>query len=100
MTYESQWADLRKRRNIFWFILLTYLPVVGLVVVLSRILSITPVSAAIAAVAWVVAYAVAAWRLASFRCPGCGGRYHVKGWWQNPLASRCLHCGLPKWVAE
>jgi ribosomal protein S27AE len=35
-------------------------------------------------------------RLQAFRCPRCGNRFFM-GWYKNPFAKRCLHCGLPKW---
>jgi len=100
MTYESQWTDLRKRRNILWIIFFAWLPLAGLVAALSRTWLKAPVLAVAAAVVWLVAYAASAWWFASFKCPRCGRRFHVKGWWQNPFANRCLHCGLPKWAAE
>jgi hypothetical protein len=35
-------------------------------------------------------------------CPRCGKPYHYSsrwyGRWNNPLARRCVHCGLPKWA--
>jgi len=38
----------------------------------------------------------------TWTCPRCGNQFHWKqyrfGRNINPFASRCLHCGLPKWA--
>jgi len=38
----------------------------------------------------------------SWPCPRCGKPFHRVDWcfgrWINPIARRCVHCGLPKWV--
>jgi hypothetical protein len=33
-------------------------------------------------------------------CPRCGNTFFFSWWWSNPLARRCLHCGLPKWATH
>lgn len=39
------------------------------------------------------------WMLA-FPCPVCGRPFFRKSGWQNLLARRCLHCGLPKYQVQ
>ena len=54
-------------------------------------------------VAFVVmaAFAWTGYEVGSFRCPRCGEYFHSCYWgglpYRNPLARRCLNCGLPKW---
>jgi hypothetical protein len=33
-------------------------------------------------------------------CPRCGNTFFFTWWWSNPLARRCVHCGLPKWATS
>jgi hypothetical protein len=47
-------------------------------------------------VLWLGLMGVLAVRLSVFRCPRCLRRYFFNGY-HNPLAGRCMHCGLPKW---
>ncbi len=59
-----------------------------------------------AALVWMVAFAVIGYQRGNFRCPRCGELFFQKfddrswrmSWQHNPLARRCLHCGLPKWA--
>ncbi len=50
---------------------------------------------AVLAFAWLVAWGVATWKLATFVCPKCGRRCNVDGSiaWYNVFRPRCVHCG-------
>ena len=72
MTYDAQWREYRRRRNLFWLIWLTYIPgvlVIGLPLE-SLIKSEVPIY--FVAFGWLIAFAVAGWRLSYWRCPHCG----------------------------
>jgi predicted RNA-binding Zn-ribbon protein involved in translation (DUF1610 family) len=99
--YGVAWHDLRKRRIIFGIVFLTYLPGVlaimfTVVPVLSWLTGAKPdyFFYAIAA-CWMAAFAVAGFRVSHFPCPRCGNAFFAKWWFNNPLARKCVHCGLP-----
>ena len=65
----------------------------------------TPI--AVAAFAWMIAFAVVGYQTGNFRCPRCGELFFLKfeiesggAPGQKPFARRCLHCGLPKWAGH
>jgi len=47
-------------------------------------------------ICYAFAVLIAIVRYQAFRCPRCGRRFFM-GWYRNPFATHCLHCGLPKW---
>jgi hypothetical protein len=47
---------------------------------------------------WMVAWAAAIVFLGLFRCPRCRRAFHLRRMYGNPLAGRCLHCGLARWA--
>lgn len=47
--------------------------------------------------AWITLGAGALAWYGAFPCPHCGGAFHYAPWDANPIASRCLRCGFPKW---
>jgi hypothetical protein len=102
--YAAAWRDYRKRAIIFWVIFLSYLPGVGVI-----FLMIGPSLAAwtgikldnvglMIALCWMIAFAIAGFRLSLFRCPRCGNSFSWGSWHTNIFARKCLHCGLPKWA--
>ena len=46
---------------------------------------------------WMIAFIVVAIRLQFFKCPRCHHKFFGSAGYSNPLARKCLHCGLPKW---
>ena len=98
--YAEQWKEYRKRRFMFWCVLLGGVPFVGLCgYILDQILPVRVSNPAMLALgsALLLTYGVAGVRLTSWRCPRCRKEYFVRGILVNQLASRCLHCGLEKW---
>jgi hypothetical protein len=43
---------------------------------------------------------VACLRVMAWPCPGCGRFFHVRWYYGNVFARRCVHCGLPKWMTK
>ncbi len=98
--YASEWEEYRKRRNAFLLILLTYIP--GVFVIgtpLARILG-SEAPMYVIAILWMIAFALAGWRLTYWKCPRCEKWFFATWWFCNQLARKCVHCGLPKWVAQ
>jgi predicted RNA-binding Zn-ribbon protein involved in translation (DUF1610 family) len=95
-SYPAAWADYRRRRNVVWGAFLGFLPGGPLIgVPLNRLFeSETPV--VVIALAAQMAIVVAVGRYGAWRCPKCGERFHLSRRLSNPLARRCLHCGLAK----
>ena len=98
--YARQWGDYRKRRLMFWSVLLGgFFFVAFLGILLSQMLPAAIADPAILILggAWMIAYAVAGIRLTYWLCPRCHRYYFVGALMVNQLARRCLHCGLQKW---
>ena len=98
--YAEQWQNYRKRRLMFWSVLLGgFLFVAFLGIVLSQMLPTNIVDPAILILggAWMLAYAVVGIRLSYWRCPRCRRYYFGGALMVNQLARRCRHCGLQKW---
>ncbi|MDD5492036.1 MAG: hypothetical protein PHV60_05075 [bacterium] len=100
MSYEHQWQEYKKRRNLFWIIWLTYLP--GVLIIgypLGKFFrSETPFI--ILAVVWMVFFIIAGTRFSYWKCPRCGNSYFAKWWYANQFVRKCVHCKLPKWANE
>lgn len=100
MNYEDQLKDYRSRRNILWIVFATCVSgALALALSLQWLFdSEVPVSAVVAA--WMIAFVVAGARMSWWPCPRCGRSFFSTLWMQNPLATRCVHCGLPKWAGD
>jgi hypothetical protein len=91
------WEDYRERRRLFWFSLLVCFPCFPVIGIPLWLLFQSDVPISILAGAWLTLFVVAGTRLGSFPCPRCGRPFFKTWWYNNGLATRCLHCGLPKW---
>src|SRR5215475_2540540 len=104
--YSQEWAELRRLRRRVFIVALAGVLVLALV----NLLHFLPHG-----VSKVLGFGLfAAWAFLLIRfffvsgeyilwsCPRCGEPFHYKsrwyGRWNNPLARRCVHCGLPKWA--
>ena len=104
--YAAVWRRYRYWSWAFWLVFVAYLPALAL---LHRALGPMPESGSVifvAALAWMIAFAVIGYRKGNFACPRCGELFFRKfdarpwraDWRHNPFARRCMHCGLPKWA--
>jgi hypothetical protein len=87
-TYESRWADYRRRRRILWMVPTTLLLLSWGIRSFS---ANVPLALFISAIA---AYLVLLNWSERWPCPRCGERFHAK----NGTGAECAHCGLPKWT--
>jgi hypothetical protein len=98
VSYHQQWQDYRKRSYRFWAVFLTFIPGVALIgIPLSRLLGSDGVVFVVAMI-WMAAFAITAVYKSYWSCPRCNKPFFQKWWYHNPLAGRCVHCGLPKWA--
>jgi len=98
--YENGWTEYRRRYRLFFAVFLSYVPGVFLVSVPVMWLSGSETPVYLVAGAWMLAAVVTWVRLSTFRCPRCT-KWFAAGWYfNNPLARRCVHCGLPKWATD
>ena len=100
MSYHQQWEDYRRRRFLFWFVFLTYIPGIILTgALLTRLLHSDKVIGVVA-IMWTVALAITAFYKGAWKCPRCHKLFFQKWEYYIPFANadECKHCGLPKWA--
>ncbi len=95
--FAPAWQDYRRRRRWFLGIWFGGFLVVALLASLLSKLSLDDLAFYVLGPVWMVGFVIAALRLSLFRCPRCHHRFFCTWWLGNPLAQKCLHCGLPKW---
>jgi hypothetical protein len=97
MSNGDDWTEYRRRRNIFWLVLVTYVPgVLAFGLSLQWLLG-SELPIYLAAGAWIIAFIVTANRMTAWHCPRCGKAFFRTFWGQNPFAGKCVHCQLSKW---
>ena len=96
--YQREWQQYKRRRNQFWLVFASYIPVCLAVTLVSIKLFRTLTPAFVVAFFWMGLFAFTGIRAQMCRCPRCGKWFAAK-WWYNLgfLARRCVHCGLPKY---
>jgi len=94
---NSTWHTYRRRRRLFFGILLTYVPGVFILgYPLMRLIG-SEVPLYIIAGGWMLAFFVSGIYLSSFPCPNCHRSFFRTWYSHNPFAMRCVHCGFQKW---
>ncbi len=90
------WRDYRRRLR--WFFVVWIGGFLGAAVAAYALVSsrFGQHAVSIIGIAWLLALTVVAVRLQLFRCPRCSRQFCKARWYFNPLASHCVHCGLPK----
>lgn len=100
--YDAAWKSYRLRLFFGWlsFLGLPALLVVTNTVWLAEFQTPLPESYVTWCFAplWFVSSIACSFRLLMWSCPRCGQWFFFEAGVRNPLASRCLHCGLPKWT--
>ena len=95
--FAVAWNDYRRRRRWFFGVWLGGFLVVALLASLLSKLSLDDLAFYVIGPAWMIGFVIMAIRMSLFRCPRCHHRFFSTWWHNNPLARKCLHCGLPKW---
>ena len=93
------WREYRKRWRITW--LLFFLGPLGWVIpgslLIGESLGLGDRAIFFAVVLpFFLAVVVTTWRAGFWPCPRCSYPFHATCWYNNPLSSACVHCGLPK----
>ena len=100
MSYTEHWDAYRRRRNLFRLVWISYVPGVLLIGVPLHWLLGSDVPIYVVAGAWMIAFIVTANCMTMSACPRCGRSFFRTFWRHNPLARRCVHCGLQKWASN
>jgi hypothetical protein len=90
--YQGAWTGYRRDRKWAWIALALFFPAAVSVGLLAQRLGLPPLCGVALPLA---AAAALLGRAATFRCPRCGNFFHHTYGSHNPLARKCLHCGLP-----
>jgi hypothetical protein len=104
--YAAAWRDYRRRRLIFWSLLLGF-PFGAMAISLAVGLPLTQLTGidldyfgfAIGG-SWAIALVIANFRLQTFPCPRCRKWFAATWWYHRAFVLKCVHCGLPKWAAS
>src|SRR5262245_26733337 len=95
--FEQHWNEYRRRRKLFAFVFIGYMPAVGAVAFLESWIFHRQSFAFVLAFGWMAAFLVSGIRLNTWRCPRCGKWFFATWSYNNPFARRCVHCKLPKY---
>jgi hypothetical protein len=100
--YEQNWRDLRRRELAFWTVVLSYLPAMGLTILVASLLHHdVPKDFAIwIGGGWIAVYIGASLYRRRFRCPRCHNFFFRRGGDQSSSPPTCAHCALPCWTPK
>ena len=96
--YAQSWGDLRSRALLFWFFVLSYVPGMVLIIVLTNEFprSLPERLGTYFSVVWLAGFAGASFYLQSFRCPRCGQFFFRRMRLIEPSARECVNCNLAR----
>lgn len=96
--YQRDWQEYKRRRNQFWLVFASYVPVCATVAFVSKKLFDTLIPGFVVAFFWMGLFVFAGTRVRMWPCPRCG-KWFSGTWWYDLsfLARRCVHCGLRKY---
>jgi hypothetical protein len=96
--YPRAWRDLRRREFLFWFFVLSYLPGILLIIVISTAFGrdAPKHSGMYFSVAWLAAFVVASLYHQNFRCPRCRHFFFRRSGFVDPYAANCVNCSLAR----
>jgi len=97
-TNAIAWADYKRRRNWFFGAWLGGFLIVAILMIVISSLRLGEIPMYLVAIAWAIAFVLAAVRLQLFLCPRCRCQFFRYSLYYNPFARRCVHCGLQKWA--
>lgn len=97
--YVDAWDRYRMWARLRLVAFLGYLPFGVVVGTVGKWIDLLPI-AHLCIVGWFAFVAVTSVGSGFFRCPRCRKLFFCSVYWSNPVASRCLHCGLAKWATS
>jgi hypothetical protein len=105
MGYESNWAEYRKRRNLFLLSIIAFMPVMYATGTFTVSIFKSEAPFMVVGIIYLIAFAIAGNRMIHWRCPRCGIWFFTRkimpaGYFYNPFVRKCVHCKLPKWAGD
>jgi hypothetical protein len=96
--HPQSWGDLRRRDLLFWFFVLSYVPGMVLIIVLTNEFprSVPERLGTYFSVVWLAGFAGASFYRQSFRCPRCGQFFFRRMRLAEPSARNCVNCNLAR----
>jgi hypothetical protein len=95
--YQLEWQEYRRRRNQFFLVFASYVPVCSAVAFVSMKLFHTFTPGFVVACFWMGLFVLTGCRVQLWPCPRCGKWFSSTGWYTYGLfARKCVHCGLRK----
>jgi hypothetical protein len=97
--YQRQWSDLKRRKWLFWLLMLGVLPGIAASLLIVYLLwpAAPDATFVVIVLGWALAMAAANANLLAFTCPNCGGHFFMTAArLRNPFTSKCMQCGLPR----
>ena len=98
MSYGAQWKEYERRKALFLGSVFLSLALILLIGVPLAIWLDSGVPVFITAILCIAAVIGTANYRSNWKCPRCGKAYFWKWTGHNPFASKCVHCGLPKYA--
>ena len=102
--YSEDWREFRRLRRNLSLVWAFYTPALVILALVSYRLFRSYIPAFVAAVGWMLWFAIANAKFAQFSCPRCGkyfaggpGLWELKMWL---FARKCQHCGLEKFAGS
>ena len=94
--YLRSWRDLRGREFLFWFVVLSYIPgILLLIVLVDRFDTELPYHIGIYfSAGWLVGFAGTSLYRQNFRCPRCHQFFFRRLRLLEPYARNCVNCNL------
>ena len=96
--YAAAWRQYRKLGRLRLIALFGHLPFGAAVAEATHLFHLRAPLPVLLLMPWFCFAVVALARAGSFQCPRCHHAFFYTWYLSNPLARRCLHCGLPKWA--
>lgn len=96
--YLPSWRDLRRRERLFWFFVLSYVYVPGILLITALTVLVDPSTVenvgAYFSVVWLAGFAGASLYRQNFRCPRCQHFFFDRFRLVKPHARKCVNCNL------
>ena len=105
--YSWEWAELHKLHRKLLLVAGAGVTIGGIIFALVSLATDLPDVGMLLFPAWIVVVVMmfsTLLKLSYWPCPRCGKSFHRRessvGHWNNPFTSKCVNCGLPKWIED